>query len=416
VRDFRAVREAAPGPSDMTLPEERPSEPTTAEPSRHATLALRVLDSYPYGIVVIRRDGRVLARNPAAERVLGELGERLSDPDDRVLCEVLGCAGEASGLDGISLIERALDERAVLPEVRLDLPPGASAPAVWVTVAPLEGSDDSVIAELRPGRANDRRRRTTPHWTSGPQLRIYALGRTRLESPEGPIEGKWLEHRAGQILKYLVARRDRVVYPDEIVETLWENAHARTVPGVRYYIHQLREQLEPVRAGRGQSSFIERMHGGYVLRQESVDVDVDRFERHVEIGLAAAAAGETSLACVELQRGLDLYEGDFLADEPYAEWVLPERDRLRGVASNGLRALAELRLASDDFVGATTDLERLAELEPYDPEIHKQLIAVALRRGRRSEAVRRYNALRRRMIATFGEDLDFTLAELVAAA
>jgi DNA-binding SARP family transcriptional activator len=60
------------------------------------------------------------------------------------------------------------------------------------------------------------------------------------------------------------------------------------------------------------------------------------------------------------------------------------------------------------------DLERLAELEPYDTEVHKRLIALAMRRGRRTEAVRRYNALRRRMIATFGEDLDFTLADVAA--
>ena len=109
-----------------------------------------------------------------------------------------------------------------------------------------------------------------------------------------------------------------------------------------------------------------------------------------------------------------LYGGDFLADEPYAEWAIAERDRLRAVAANGLRALAELRLARDDVDGAVIDLERLAELEPYDVDVHRRLIGLALRRGRRTEAVRRYNALRRRMLTTFGEELEFSLSDVAA--
>ena len=375
-----------------------------------ARVALQVLDAFPYGIVVARRDGRVIAHNPAAEQLLGDLADRLRDPDDRFLCEIVCCRSEL--LDGVCLLERAILERDVLPEVRVDLPAGSRAAAAWVTVAPLDDHGDCVVAELRPGLPNDRRRRTTPHWTRGPRLYIRALGRTRVESAEGPIGGQWLENRAGQVLKYLIAERHRVAYPDDIVETLWDEARLGNVPGVRYYIHQLRERLEPDRSGRGKSSFIARVHGGYVLQRESVIVDVDEFERHVGTGLAAAAAGDEDRACHELQRGLALYGGDFLADEPYAEWAIVERDRLRSVAADGLRALAELRLAEQDLAGAAADLERLAELEPYDVDVHRHLIALALRRGRRTDAVRRYNALRRRMRTTFGEELDFTLADV----
>ena len=417
VRNVRAIEAASRGPTTGRAGRERPGAEHQSEqrPLARGSLALEVLESFPYGVVVVRRDGTVVAHNPAAERLLGPLADRLRRPDDRVLCEILECRHEAAPSDEICLLERAVEERGVLPEIRVDLPPGATVPAAWVTVAPLDDSDEYLICELRPGLANDRRRRTLPHWTHGPRLHIRALGRTRVESAEGPIEGRWLDNRAGQVLKYLVAHRHRIVYPDEIVETLWEDAGLRNVPGVRYYIHQLREHLEPQRSGRGQSSFVARVHGGYVLRRESVRVDVDEFERQLSAGRAAAAQGDDDRACRELQRGLDLYRGDFLADEPYAEWAIPERDRLRSVAADGLRLLADLRLAGgdDDVVAAAAaDLERLAQLEPYDVEVHRRIIALALQRGRRTEAVRRYNTLRRRMVATFGEDLDFTLADL----
>ena len=412
--DIRAIAGTSER-SRTTTEREQPAwtERAAGFPGASARVALQVLNAYPYGIVVARRDGRVIAYNPAAERLLGDLADRLSNPDNRLLCEMVCCRTQMR--DGVCLLERALADREALPEVRVDLPPGARARAAWVTVAPLDEDGECVVAELRPGLANDRRRRTRPHWTQGPRLYIRALGRTRVESAEGPIGGQWLENRAGQVLKYLVAERHRIAYPDDIVETLWEDARLRNVPGVRYYIHQLRERLEPERSGRGQSSFIARVHGGYVLQRESVAVDVDEFERHVGTGLAAAVAGDEDRACRELQRGLALYGGDFLADEPYAEWAMVERDRLRGVAADGLRALAELRLADQDLAGAVADFERLADLEPYDVDVHQRLIALALRRGRRTEAVRRYNTLRRRMRTTFGEDLDFTLADIAPA-
>jgi DNA-binding SARP family transcriptional activator len=116
-----------------------------------------------------------------------------------------------------------------------------------------------------------------------------------------------------------------------------------------------------------------------------------------------------------LERGMDRYRGDFVADEPYAEWAIVERDRLRRVAAQALRALSGLYLGAGDIDAAVAKLERLTELEPYDVDVHRDLLALVVRLGRRTEAVRRYEALRRRMIATFGEDLDFTLGDVLAA-
>jgi hypothetical protein len=44
--------------------------------------------------------------------------------------------------------------------------------------------------------------------------------------------------------------------------------------------------------------------------------------------------------------------------------------------------------------------------------VHRGLLVLHLRRGRYSEALRCYEALRRRMLTTFGEELDFALPDL----
>ena len=377
-----------------------------------SALALDVMDRYPYGILVQDGRGRLVAHNKAAQRMLG--GWVRLAPACEVGCDVLGCHRAAGPLEDVCLHERAREHEGPLPELRIDLPRGADVEAAWVTVAALEPDRELIVTELRPGQRGDRRRRSEPHWTAGPRLRIFALGRTRVLSAESALEGRWLDNRAGHILKFLVAERHRSVYCDEIVERVWPTAGTPDTRGLRYFVHVLRARLEPRGSPNPPSSFVLATRGGYVLDDTHVWIDADAFEELVRAGITARERGDGLTALEHLRRGLELYRGDFLADEPYAEWAVRERDRLRQVASNGLHVLAALDERMGDLAAAAASLRRLADLEPYDVDVHRDLLVVLLRRGRRSEALRRYEALRRRIFTTFGEKLDFSLAELIA--
>jgi DNA-binding SARP family transcriptional activator len=382
------------------------SLPVQARSKRSRDVASDVFEHHPYGIVVVAGDGTLLGSNAAAHRLVG----RRLTPGSRVGCELAGCRREGGPLAGICLHERALETDGALPEVRVDLP-GKKA-AVWLTVAALSRKPARIVMELRPGNLHDRRRRTDPHWTAGPSLRICALGRTRVLGAEGPIGGRWLVNRPGQILKYLVTERHRTVYADEIVERLWPRASPPGTRGLRSFVHALRDQLEPGRAARAPSSFVLSERGGYRINEARVSVDATQFEDHVRAGLTALKGGDESEADARLTAGLDLYAGDFLADEPYAEWALPERERLRRIASDAMRARAALKQRSGDRHGAAQHLQRLAELDPFDVDVHHALLVMLVRMGRLTEAARRYEVLRHRMFTIFGEQLQFTLADV----
>ena len=386
--------------------------PAVRRGSQPAPLAQRVFDGHPHGLLVVAPDGAVVAHNGAVRRLLGALAPRLDRAAPGLACELLGCRRSTSPLGDVCLTQRALHADGPLPEVRLDLPAGSGVRAVWATAARLGPPDPAVVVELRPAQAGDRRRRTETHRTRGPQLRVFVLGRTRVESAEGPIDGAWLDNRPGQLLKLLVAERRRSVFPDEVAESLWPGSDARSVQRVRYFVHDLRERLEPGRSSRAPSSFIRFAQGGYGLDLQRVSIDADDFERDIAAGLRQLAAGEPGDAAESLERGLERYAGDFLADEPYAAWAVDERERLRSLAADGLSALADLREGTGDLPGASAALERLAGLDPLDADVHRRFFAVLMRRGRRTEALRRYTALRHRMLSVFGEDLDFTLTEL----
>jgi DNA-binding SARP family transcriptional activator len=373
-------------------------------------LASDVFEAYPYGVVVVDGRRRVIALNPAARRLLGPSAGLMQDPQ----FDALRLFADEHAHEPLveSMFERALEASGPLPEFRVDMPSGARASALWVTLAPMRDGSDHVIVELRPGDARDRRRRTDPRWGRQSKLRVGALGRTRVELAAGAIGGPWLAQRPGELLKYLVTQRQRAVSAEEIAERLWPEAGPGVLRGVRYYVHALRTRLEPHDRPRAGSSFVLYEDGGYRLSTSRVVVDADEFEREALAALAAARNGPPDGALKRLGRAMSLYGGDFLADEPYADWARAERDHLRSVAADALSTMARLRAGQGDLEGAARDLAQLADLEPFDVDVHRRLITLALRRGRRSDAVRRYEAFRRRMLTTFGEELGFSLADL----
>jgi len=289
---------------------------------------------------------------------------------------------------------------AANPRVRLDLAT-MDADGLHVATAPLHDHGSHVVLELR--QEGERRR---PEGA----LRVFALGDLRVEGPDGPLSGAWLDQRAGQLLRFLVCRRGRVTPADVIAEAIWPHAGWAGTNTLRHFVHALRERLEPERPRHATSAFIECRRGGYALRADRVWIDADAFELDVRRGMAALAVGEHPEAARRLERAVALYREDFLSDEPYADWAFAERERLRAIAHDAFRGLAELH--ADRPAVAAVYLERLAELEPFDDDIHRQLIAAWLRLGRKSRAARYYESFRVRLLREYGARPDFDLREI----
>ena len=369
-----------------------------------------VFEFSPAGIIVTNSSAEVQGANLGAKRMLGEALSR-----DRLrCCDLFDCRRANTPLAGHCITELAMQRPDPLPELRVDVGMrGGSTGSVWLTAASVGGSDAAVIIQMRPGVVGDRRRRTEPHWMGGAQLRVFTLGRTRVESGEGPIAGEWLGHRPGQVLKYMVCHRERLIPGDELIETFWPQALGpKGATSVRQAIHTLRDRLEPERERHAASSFVAARAGGYELERGTVWIDADDFEESVRTGLSAISRRETETAELAFTRAVALYRGDFLSDEPYAEWAFAERDRLRDLAGQALRGLSTAKTDAGDLEGATEQLHRLAELEPLDMDVQRELLALLLRRGRHAEAHRRHEIVRRRYRRTFGEDPPFDLSEL----
>jgi DNA-binding SARP family transcriptional activator len=375
------------------------------------SLSSTLVEQFMFGLMLVDPDRRVRYLNHKARQLL--LPPHSQEVGSWDCCELI-CHRLGPVVDGC-LSEQAVAAESELPEVRMDVESERLETAAWVTVSHLSPGSD-LLFHLRPGRTGDRRRRTDPTWTGEAssseraELRISTLGKVEVEG-EGPINGSWLEQRPGQLLKYLLCERRRVVTSDQAVEALWTQAGMDEGQSrLRYTVHALREKLEPDRPHRSTGRYVVARRGGYVFDTNRVWLDVDEFEREAAAGLAAFDQSQYRQATEHLANALRLYRGDFLSDEPYAEWAHEERERLRGMAAKAMRSQARIEIVEGRFEAAAQHTRRLADLEPFDNDVHQLLIEICLRSGRRSEAHRRYSRFKRRMNTVFDCDPDFDLA------
>lgn len=129
-------------------------------------------------------------------------------------------------------------------------------------------------------------------------------------------------------------------------------------------------------------------------------LDVEEFER-LCLPLArldaSAAAGPT---VDELARAVDLYADDLLVDS-YEDWVLVERERLRGTLALALRRLAGLQTAAGDLRAAAAVSERLVRHDPLIEASHRLHMALRYLGGDRGAALSAYRTCER----TLAEEL-----------
>jgi DNA-binding winged helix-turn-helix (wHTH) protein len=313
----------------------------------------QLFERFLYGLALVDRDGSVLYLNRKARQLLLPT-DTVATGTAWTCCELI-CNRLGPIVGGGCMTERVARAGGQIPEVRMDIEQERMQSAAWVTAAPLDGDGSPLLFHLRPGRPGDRRRRTPPEWSGHispshrSELQIVTLGRFQVEGPNGPINGDWLEQRPGQLLKYLVGERRRAVASDRIAEALWPEAGPEEARNrLRQYVHALRERLEPDRTHRSPARFVVARRGGYCFETSGVWIDADEFERETRAGLAALDQGFLEPAAAHLAGAMHLYQGSFLAEDPYAEWALDERERLRELAGRALRAQVRIQMQMEN--------------------------------------------------------------------
>ncbi len=174
-------------------------------------------------------------------------------------------------------------------------------------------------------------------------LRVYLLGNFRLYRDGVLLTSKdWQIRHARQLFQLLFTERGHTVSADRVIELLWPYSAEHAHKTLRGAVSILRTVLEPTREPQAPSRFVPRGSTGYTLQlpdDNSVWIDTIEFERllgeaHIDY--------DSSKKRRALESALQLYTGDYLADEEQECWTIAERTRLREHYFSNVLTLMEL--------------------------------------------------------------------------
>ncbi len=215
----------------------------------------------------------------------------------------------------------------------------------------------------------------------------------------------WPSRKACQLLKILVTYRQRAVATDELIEWLWPDLPPKSARNSLWVaVSRLRHLLEP-EADRDAASIILTQPPGYRFDPvHGCEIDVDCFLAHIQAGRAWQAQGEWAAAIDAYRAAEPLYRGDYLLDDPYEEWAIPARERLRETFLEMQEALAACLLALGRCVETLAHARRVLEHDPCRESAWRLIMEAHYRAGDPAQALQAFARCRTILADELGVD------------
>ncbi|MFB4313942.1 BTAD domain-containing putative transcriptional regulator [Actinomadura sp. 21ATH] len=207
------------------------------------------------------------------------------------------------------------------------------------------------------------------------------------------------EARVRALLVALLLREGRPVPPDRLVDELWgDRAPADPRRVLRSKISLLRGVLD--RAEPGGRDRLTHGPGGYRLAVEDGEVDAHRFRALLERARRTRDAAGRAALCT---RALELWRGPAFAG--FADgFAGPAAARLEEERLTVLELRAEARLELGEHRSLAEELGELVHRHPLRERLQAAWLRALYGAGRQAEALRSYEASRRRLAEELGTD------------
>jgi DNA-binding SARP family transcriptional activator len=211
-------------------------------------------------------------------------------------------------------------------------------------------------------------------------LHLTLLGGFRASFGSGERPVGFPTRKAQALLAYLASPPGRAHPRDQLASLLWGNSREdQAHTSLRQAIYAIRRALAP---GGGPTLWL--AEATVTLDPAAVEVDTVVFERHVAEGTPRALEAATALYQGELLEGLAVNEPAF------EEWLLAERERLRELVLEALARLLEHHRKAGTVDDAILAALRVLALDPLQEAVHRALMRLYVRIGRRGPALQQY--------------------------
>ncbi|MCP4181976.1 MAG: hypothetical protein GY761_01445 [Hyphomicrobiales bacterium] len=232
-------------------------------------------------------------------------------------------------------------------------------------------------------------------------LRIFALGTFALAvSGKGLNVENWKRKKAITVLKCLISHLNKPVHRERLIEWIWPDADPdKSWARLKVTVSYLRQAL---REGGVNADIIETKGQSYLLRSNLVWIDSDEFCALVSKGREMLRANDLAGAKKHLEDAESLYRGEFIEDEPYSDWCIIERERLREIYLELLDSLAICYIETGSYTTAARICRTALSSDPCRESFIRTLMKSMISMGRPDWARASFVSWRRSLEKEYG--------------
>jgi DNA-binding SARP family transcriptional activator len=238
-----------------------------------------------------------------------------------------------------------------------------------------------------------------------PQLIVHCLGPFQVYQDDRLVED-WPSSKGKSIFKYLITHRERPVAKEVLMDSFWPDAHPDAARNnLNVAIYGLRQALHEIRPDFSHVLF---QNDCYLLNPEpQIWVDVEAFREHLKTAQSLERRRELASAVREYRAAEALYQGEFLAEDRYEDWLIPLRQSLQADYLKLLDRLSRYYLDQEDYEMCVSMCDKMLAVDPCREEAHRRLMRCYARRGQRYLALRQYQLY----VETLQEELEVPPAD-----
>jgi LuxR family maltose regulon positive regulatory protein len=154
----------------------------------------------------------------------------------------------------------------------------------------------------------------------------------------------------------------------------------------------LNEELGSVLGERDGIVFVDDRY--LLLPELELELDADVFADHVAAGQRLEREGRDAEAAAEYEAARAHYQGDFLAEDLYADWVVAQRARYEEMYLTLLGYLAGFYLEGGRHSECVACCRQILARDSFREDAYRLLMRCYARMGRRNQALREFQACR----------------------
>lgn len=229
-----------------------------------------------------------------------------------------------------------------------------------------------------------------------PSLAIYFLSPFRVLLDEQPVVG-WPNCKGKSIFKYLVTHRQRPIPKEVLMEAFWPEGDPDAARNnLNVAIYGLRKSLNKVNTS---FSYVLFQDDCYLLNPEAnIWVDSEAFLAHVGKAKEFELRGDQAAAIREYRAAETIYQGEFLVEDRYEEWLVSIRQNFQDTYLAVMNRLSCHYFDQKNYETCVTMCTKALAVDSCNEEMHRRLMQCYNLMGYTHLALRQFHICRENLI------------------